>query len=72
VLKAYKFRVYPTKSQRAKMEGALNLCRGVYNQTLALRKNAWENESKSISRHNTHNLLPTRKRDSHELLEVVS
>src|SRR5512138_1722898 len=72
MLKAYRFRIYPTKSQRAKMEGTLNLCRWVYNQTLALRKNAWENENKSISRHDTHNLLPTWKKDKPDLQEVFS
>ncbi|MCK9405756.1 MAG: helix-turn-helix domain-containing protein, partial [Methanothrix sp.] len=27
MLKAYKFRIYPTKSQRTKMERTLDLCR---------------------------------------------
>ncbi len=35
VLKAYKFRLYPTKSQRTKMVRTLDLCRWTYNQTLA-------------------------------------
>jgi transposase len=48
MLKAYKFRLYPTKSQRTKMERTLDLCRWTYNQTLAYRKNAWEKEQRSI------------------------
>ncbi|WP_273272264.1 helix-turn-helix domain-containing protein, partial [Methanothrix sp.] len=44
MLKAYKFRIYPTKSQRTKMERTLDLCRWTYNQTLAYRKDAWEKE----------------------------
>ena len=72
VLKACRFRIYPTKSQRAKMEGMLNLCRWVYNQTLALRKNAWENESKSTSKHATHHILLIWKRDKPGLIKVFS
>ncbi len=72
MLKAYKFRIYPTKSQRTKMERTLDLCRWTYNQTLAYRKNAWENEGKSISKYETHNLLPAWKEDKSELKEVFS
>ncbi|MGB7571069.1 MAG: helix-turn-helix domain-containing protein, partial [Methanothrix sp.] len=31
MLKAYKFRIYPTKSQTTKMEQTLDLCRWTYN-----------------------------------------
>jgi len=72
VLKAYRFRIYPTKTQKKKMEGTLDLCRWVYNQTLALRQNDWENESKFISKHATHNIIPIWKRDKLQLLEVFS
>jgi len=54
------------------MERTLDLCRWVYNQTLALRKNAWENESKSISKYETNSILPTWKKDKPELKEVFS
>jgi len=64
MLKAYKFRIYHIKTQKAKMDRTLDLCRWVYNQTLALRKDAWEKECKSISRYDTHNLLPVWKEDN--------
>ena len=54
------------------MGRTLDLCRWVYNQTLALRKNAWENESKSISKYETNSILPTWKKDKPELKEVFS
>lgn len=54
------------------MEKTLDLCRWTYNQTLAYRKNAWENEGKSISKYETHNLLPTWKDEKPELNEVFS
>jgi putative transposase len=72
MLKAYKFRIYPTKSQRTAMEKTLDLCRWTYNQTLAYRKNSWETEGKSISKYETHNLLPAWKEEKPELNEVFS
>src|SRR5690606_3926038 len=72
MLKAYKFRIYPTKSQRTKMERTLDLCRWTYNQTLAYRKDAWEKEGKSVSKYETHNLLPTWKEEKPELNDVFS
>jgi putative transposase len=72
MLKAYKFRIYPTKSQKTVMERTLDLCRWTYNQTLAYRKDSWEKEGKSVSKYETHNLLPTWKSDKPELNEVFS
>jgi putative transposase len=72
MIKVYKYRIYPTKSQRTKMERTLDLCRWTYNQTLAYRKNAWENEGKSVSKYETHDLLPDWKSDKPELSEVFS
>jgi putative transposase len=72
MLKAYKFRLYPTKSQRTKMERTLDLCCWTYNQTLAYRKNAYEQEGKSVSKYETNNLLPSWKVEKPELNEVFS
>jgi putative transposase len=52
------------------MKRTLNLCRWVYNETLALRKNAWENEQKPISKYETHNILTTWNEEKPELKEV--
>ncbi|HRW83508.1 MAG TPA: helix-turn-helix domain-containing protein, partial [Methanothrix sp.] len=52
--KSFKYRLYPTKSQITKMERTLDLCRWIYNQTLAYRKDAWEIEGRSISKYETH------------------
>ena len=72
MFKAYKFRIYPTKSQRTKMERTLDLCRWTYNQTLAYRKDAWEKEGKSVSKYETHNLIHVLKRDKPELKKVYA
>ena len=47
--KTFKYRLYPTKLQTSKMNNILEQARWVYNETLALRKNAWESKKKSIS-----------------------
>ncbi len=70
--KSFKYRIYPTKSQRSRMERTLDLCRWVYNQTLAYRKDVWETEGRSISKYETHNLLPGWKTENPELTEVHS
>ena len=72
MLKAFKYRIYPTKAQRSKMEQTLELCRWTYNETLAYRKNFFEQEGKSISKYETHNLLPEWKKNKPELKGVFS
>jgi len=54
------------------MEQTLDICRWVYNETLALRKNAWEQEQKSVSNYDAHNLLPEWKVRHPELKLVYS
>ena len=44
--KVNRYRIYPTKSQVTKLNSTLELCRWIYNETLALRKNAWESEQR--------------------------
>jgi putative transposase len=50
----------------------LELCRQVYNDTLALRKDAWEKKSKSISLYETNSILVTWKAQRPELKQVYS
>ena len=45
--KTYQFRLNPTRSQRSLLNHTLELCRWVYNETLATRKNTWEQEQKN-------------------------
>ena len=51
--KTYKFRLNPTRHQRTLLGNTLELCHWVYNETLATRKNAWEQEKKSITHYET-------------------
>jgi putative transposase len=70
--KVYKFRLYPTKAQTTKLERTLELCRQVYNETLAYRKDKYEQEHISVSNYATHNLLPVWKKNAPELKGVFS
>ena len=40
------------------MEQTLEACRWVYNETLALRKNAWEQEQRNISYYESKRQIP--------------
>ena len=70
--KVNRYRIYPTKSQVTKLNRTLELCRWVYNETLALRKNAWESEQKRISYYESKKMLPIWKKDKPELKTVHS
>lgn len=68
----YQYRLLPTKAQQTKLAKTLELCRWVYNETLATRKNAWEQEQKYISCYETTKLLPAWKDQKQELNQVHS
>ena len=71
-MKTYKFRLQPSKSQRSKLTQTLELCRLVYNTTLAIRKNAWEGEKRSVSLYDTNKMLTSWKGEYAELKQVHS
>jgi len=54
------------------MERTLEICRWVYNDTLALRKNAWEQEQRIISYYESKRQIPIWKRERPELTTVYS
>ncbi len=64
----YKYRLFPTQAQRESLQSILDACRFVYNKALETRKNAWENEGKSISKYDTITLIPHWKAE-HEWLK---
>lgn len=47
--KAFKYRLYPTRQQDAAMSAMLETHRRLYNDALAERKQAWEQEQRSVS-----------------------
>src|SRR5438128_1317870 len=56
--KAYKYRIYLTNGQRRILEHHLEECRWVYNETLAFRKRAYEDEQRTANWYETKRLLP--------------
>lgn len=68
----YQYRLLPTKAQQTKLNQTLELCRWVYNESLATRKNAWEQEQKSISRYDTFKMIPKWKEQKPELNQVYT
>lgn len=56
------YRIYPTKSQVTKINRTLELCSWVYNETLALRKNAWESEQKKTGYYESKKMIPIWKK----------
>ena len=70
--KSYRYRIYPTKAQWSILNQNLELCRQVYNDTLGLRKAAWEKGDKSISLYETNSILVTWKAKRPELRQVYS
>ena len=68
----YKYRLKPTQAQRRQLEQTLELCRSVYNSTLATRKNAYEREGKSLSLYGTQKLLVGWKVNFTDLKQVHS
>jgi len=70
--KTFKYRLYPTKAQQTAMQKALDACRWVYNETLATRKDAWEQEQRPVSRYDTIKMLPGWKHEYSFLLGAYS
>src|SRR3954454_5783504 len=50
VFKAFVFRLYPSKSQRARLEAVRETCRHFYNDCLRERKDAYERRGETISK----------------------
>jgi putative transposase len=48
MIKAYKYRLYPSSGQQRLLNQLLEECRWLYNRTLAYRKDAWEQEQKRV------------------------
>lgn len=70
--KTFKYRIFPNRKQRTKLNQTLEICREVYNSTLNLRRNTWEQEGKTLSFYDTNKLLPIWKVSNPELKNVFS
>jgi putative transposase len=70
--KAFKFRISLTKGQQRILEQQLETCRWVYNETLATRKQAWEERRESLRLYDTIKMLPIWKAARPDLSRVHS
>jgi putative transposase len=68
----YKYRLFPTNAQRTSLNRVLETCRRVYNDTLAIRKNTYEQAGKSLGLYDTNNLLTQWKTERPALKDVHS
>ena len=70
--KTFRYRLYPTSKQKNALQASLDACRWVYNETLATRKKAWEEQQESLSLYDTNSLLCQWKQDKPELTKAHS
>ena len=72
MIKSFKYRIYPTRKQETLLDQQFETCRWLYNRFLAERKDAWENEKRSVNYHSQAVSIPPLKKEKPELSEVHS
>lgn len=72
MLKAYKYRLYPTANQVLKIDQTINVCRLVYNLALETKITAWQNAQKNLSAYDIQKQLPELKSEFPWIAEVDS
>ena len=60
--KGFKFRIYPNKTQQEQINRTFGCCRFVYNHFLALRRDEWNENKKSVTYNQSSALLTEMKR----------
>lgn len=68
----FKYRLFPTNAQRTSLDRVLETCRRIYNDTLAIRKDTYEQAGKSLGLYDTNRLLTQWKAEKPALKEVHS
>ena len=71
MLKAYKYRLYPNKQQIEQIQKTFGCCRFVYNQTLAHRKDLYENKKESMNKIACNNYVNQILKKEYEWLKEV-
>ena len=72
IRKSFKFRIYPTKQQKASLDNTLTLCRELYNAALQERRDAYKFQRISISYKHQANQLNEIKTIRKDLKDVHS
>ncbi len=72
MLKTYKYRLYPTKKQKEKLDWTLNTCRILYNSCLVDRNRHYEETGKGLSRMTQQKILVGDKKNIEYLTNIHS
>src|SRR5258708_20677362 len=72
MLKMFQYRIYPTRKQETKLNEPLSECRWLYNHLLEKRKEAYEQEGKSLSCYGQQATYPMLKQERPSLNTVHS
>ena len=72
MLKTYKYRLYPTKKQKDKLDWTLNTCRILYNSCLFDRNRHYESTGKGLSRMTQQKILVQDKKNIEYLTNIHS
>ena len=72
VLKAYKYRIYPTNEQKDLLIRSMGCCRWFYNYALNLTSQTYYKTGKGLSRNDIIKLLPNLKKEYEWLAEAPS
>lgn len=70
--KTYKYRIFPTTAQESILNKMLEECRWVFNKTLEIRKNSFDQDNVSLGLYDTQELLTGWKKDRPSLTKVHS
>jgi putative transposase len=70
--KTFQYRIYPTKKQVKALEATLEECRWLYNHLLEKRRDAWEQEGKSLSLYQQQETFSILKQERPSLKSVHS
>lgn len=71
MLKSYKYRIYPNKQQEEQIQKTFGCCRFVYNQTLAYRKDKYEQDKQSMNKTSCNNYCNQVLKKEYEWLKEV-
>lgn len=71
-MKAFVYKLRPTKAQEKTLEQTLETCRCLYNRALAERKEAWEKERRSVRFATQSASLPGQKKENPQLTQAHS
>ncbi len=72
MLRTFKYRIYPNKTEEKNLLSTLEVCRWTYNTLLELRNNSWKNEKILITKFSCNKIITGWKRDlDKEFLNIV-